>query len=103
MRKSLLDLPRRMVAKDDYPGLPEELREFNYRLMDSGRCLMIVPMCLLAEAKKNGSELYLYEVAIPVKYVLEKGYQISDGYILCDVPYDKRMGVDIPESYYEYD
>ena len=89
-----------MVEKDNYPGLPKELRKFNYRILDSGRCLTIVPKCLLGKAIKDGN-WSLYEVPCPVSYVLEKGCYIDNGFLICDVPYDD-MGLSVPDEYYDY-
>lgn len=90
------------VTKDDYPGLSEELKEFNYYYhdQDTGHVLMAIPEVLLNEALENG-DLDLYEVPIPVKYVLEKGYRIFKNHLLVEAEYDMTFGVMIPEKYVE--
>lgn len=71
MRRSLEDV-RHMVKDIKYPGLPEELKEFNYYLSDSGHCIMAIPEALLQEAETDG-DIDMYECAIPAKYILERG------------------------------
>lgn len=100
-RRSLSDLPASMFHKDDYPGLPTELKEFNYWLRDAGRSILAIPELLLERAEADGN-FDLYEVPIPVKYVLEKGYRIYNGYVIVDVAYDHNLGVTVPEEYSEW-
>jgi hypothetical protein len=43
------------ITKDNYEGLPEELKEFNYYYPDgTGHVIMVLPTCLLEEAEQNG-------------------------------------------------
>ena len=67
----------RGVTKDNYIGLPKELKEFNYYYNDgeTGHVIMAVPECLLKEAEQNG-DLDMFECPFPVKYVLIKGYRM---------------------------
>lgn len=99
MRKSMQDFDPRLVRKvDDYPGLPEELKEFCYWIADSGYCIMAIP-----EAVDDVPDHpWLSELPIPVKYVLEKGYFMMDGYVIVDAPYDKDWGLMIDDKYTEY-
>ena len=99
MRRSLEDIAA-LVAKDYYPGLPDELKEFNYTVVDSGHCIMAIPTILLAAAEASG-DLDLYECTIPVKYVLEKGYRMYKGHVIVDAEYDSTYGLLIPEKYFE--
>lgn len=100
MRKSLEDLDKRYIIEHpDYAGLPEELKEYLYYILDSGYVIMAVPECLLKEA---GDDLDMYECPVPVRYVLEKGYEIRDGHIIVNAPYDNMLGLDVPEEYTEY-
>ena len=101
VRRSLADLPEAAVHKDNYRGLPQELQEFNYWIVDSGRCVMAVPETLLPEAEAAG-DLDLYEVPIPVKYVLEKGYRLYRGHVIVEAGYDPEIGLVIPEGYEEW-
>lgn len=102
MRKSLQDLPKSMARKADYPGLPEELANYCYWLADSGTCVMCVPECLLKE-HFGSLELWRYEVPVPVRYVLEKGYRLFEEYVVVQADYDKKRGLAIPGEYYEED
>lgn len=89
------------VVKDNYPDLPEELQPFNYYYMDgeTGHVIMAVPECLLAEAQ--GKDLDLYEVPVPVLYLLEKGYRVHEDHIICDAPYDPVFGLDVDSKWVE--
>ena len=89
------------IKKDDYP-LPEELRKFNYYyyLDGAGHVVMAIPESLLPQAIKSGN-FDDYECPIPCRYILAKGYRFHDGYVVCDAPYSKELGVDIDESWYD--
>lgn len=89
------------IFKDNYKGLPDELKPFNYYYRDggTGHVIMAIPTCLLQEAENNG-DLDMYECPFPVKYVLEKGYIIHKNHIVCDGKYG-IFGLEIPEKYYE--
>ena len=99
MRKSQTGLYG--VRKDNYPNLPEELRIFNYYYLDSGHSIVAIPECLLERAEKSG-DMEMYEVPFPVKYVLEKGYRLYKGFVVCDAPYSWDFGLMIPEGYDEF-
>lgn len=90
------------VSKDDYPYLPEELDEFSFYYDDgeTGHVIMAIPECVLDEALEDGN-LDIYEIPIPVKYVLSKGYRIVKEHIVCDADYDESFGLDIGEEWYE--
>ena len=64
----------RVQRGKSYPGLPEELKDFYCYYTDCGHSINAIPECLLQEAIDSG-ELSDYEAAVPVKYVLEKGYR----------------------------
>lgn len=102
MRRSHEGLVQSYIKKDNYIGIPEELKEFNYFYADNdnGHVIMAIPECLLKEASEDG-DLDMYECPIPVKYVLEKGYQIYDNHIICDAEYDSDFGLMVDEVYYE--
>lgn len=74
-RSSLEGIPN--VTKDYYKNLPEELVPFNYYFddMETGHVIMAIPKCFLDEALKDGN-MDDYECPFPVKWVLEKGYEI---------------------------
>lgn len=100
MRKSLEHIAR-FVSPSNYPNLPEELRGFNYHILDCGHIIMVVPECLL-EAADDDNDLDMLECPCPVKYVLETGYRIYREHVICDAPYDKDIGLDVPDEYTEY-
>ena len=102
MRKSVKDFGN-FVRKDNYPELPEELKEFNYFLSDgeTGHVIMAVPEHTLNKAEENVDELDDYECPVPVAYVLKNGYRLYKNHVICQVPYDEKLGVRIPEEYYE--
>ena len=102
MRKSLEALNQSMIRKvDDYPDLPKELAEYCYWLADAGTCIMCVPEVLLKE-HFGSMDLWNYEVPVPVRYVLEKGYKFFESYVVIVADYDKNRGLVIPEEYYDY-
>ena len=89
------------IKKDSYPGLPEELKPFNFYYNDeNGHVIMAIPEALLNEAEQNG-DLDMLECPFPCKYVLTKGYRIYKDHIICRGKYDKNFGLDIDESWYE--
>lgn len=100
MRKSFEGLNMSYIKKDNYPGLPAELSEFNYYYAESGHILMAVPECNLEKVKDG--DYYRYEVPMPVKYVLSKGYRFQDGYLIVEATKGKHI-LNIDDSYYEYD
>lgn len=89
------------ISKDNYTGLPDVLKEFNYYYDDgfTGHVIMAIPTCLLDEADKHG-DLDMFECPFPVKYVLEKGFIIHKNHIVCDGVYDE-FGLEINDEYYE--
>ena len=102
MRKSLSDLNPNMIRKvDDYPGLPEELKEYCYWISDSGYSIMAIPERLLKE-HFGSMELWLYEIPMPVRYVLEKGWKTFEGYIIVEAGYNSEIGLEMDGDYYDY-
>ena len=98
MRKSLEDIAH-MVQNRPYPGLPEDLKPYHYYILDSGHSIMCVLEMHLEEAKENMDD---YEVPVPVKYVLEKGYRLIDGYIIVEADYSSELGLLTDDKYDEY-
>ena len=101
MRKSLQDIAS-MVKPIPYPApLPEEIRHLHYYISDSGHCILAIPECLLAEAKDEPID---YEVPLPAKYVLSKGWRSLPGTdcISVQVKYDDTFGAIVPEEYEEW-
>ena len=90
------------ITKDNYPGLPEELKEFNYYYDDgeTGHVIMAIPKCLLKEAEQDG-DLDMYECPFPVKYVIEKGCEIYKNHIICDAKYNPIFGLEIEHKWFE--
>ncbi|MDD6255807.1 MAG: hypothetical protein PUA82_07405 [Eubacteriales bacterium] len=105
IRRSVYDL-QPITLDEEYPGdLPEDLKPFHYCFAREGHILMIIPRNYLQEAFDE-NDLDAYEIAIPVKYVLEKGYDHVEGhedYIVGNFDYDPEIQkVDVPPEYYEY-
>lgn len=102
MRKSLEDLNPAMIRKvNNYPDLPDELVEYCYYLSDCGYSIMAIPECLLSEHIKS-TDLWEYEVPMPVKYVLATGYRMFEGYVIVKAKYDNIFGLVIDGDYDEY-
>lgn len=100
MRKSLQDIAHR-VGNRPYPGqLPEELRPYHYYLLDAGHSIMCVLETHLKEAQKSNMDDY--ELPVPVKYVLEKGYWFVNGYVVVSADYDNEIGLLVDDKYTEY-
>jgi hypothetical protein len=100
LRKSLEDV-KHMVKEKRYPGImPDELLNYHYYISDAGHSIMCIPECLLEEAKKG--DMNLYEVPIPVKYVLERGYRKEGDFIIIDAEYRLPYGLIVDDKYYEY-
>lgn len=102
MRKSLQDLNQNMIRKvDDYPDLPEELKELCYWIADSGYSIMAIPDAVIDEAW-HAMDPERYEIPMPVKYVLEKGWKWFEGCIVVPCEYSHEIGALIDEQYNEY-
>ena len=87
------------IFKDNYPDLPEELKEFNYyydNAGDTGHVIMAVPECFVQRAEEKG-DFYSFECPFPVRYVLAKGYRIYKGFVICEGEYDPDFGLIIDE------
>ena len=101
-RRSVFDL-QLMTLDNEYPGeLPEELKPFHYYIVREGHCLMVIPRNYLQLALDK-NEMDDYEIQIPVKYVLEKGYEFVEGhpnYIVGNFD-EELQRVDVPVEYYE--
>ncbi len=103
IRQSVFDM-QVMTLDNEYPGyLPEELKPFHYCFVREGHVLMVIPRNYVEKALEEG--LDDYEIQIPVKYVLEKGYKFLEqnpNYIVGNFDYDDELQrVDVPTEYYE--
>ena len=99
-RKSHQGIEHMVDLARAYPRpLPKELEPFCYYHVDTG----FVIMSVLEETKEETKGEYdEYELGIPVKYVLEKGYELKDGHVFVDAPYNDDFGLDVPDKYTEY-
>lgn len=90
------------ITKDNYSGLPEELKEFNYYYNDgaTGHVIMAIPECLMEEAEQDG-DLDMFECPFPVRYVLEKGYRVYKNHIICKAHYDEIFGLEIENIWFD--
>ncbi|RRJ54920.1 hypothetical protein EHV15_35710 [Paenibacillus oralis] len=96
LRKSLQDIAS-MVSEQMYSGLPAELEPFHFYISDTGHSIMAVLEQHWGEGNPDD-----YELPVPVKYVLEKGWRIEQGYLIVNAPYDEVFGLDIDEGYEEF-
>lgn len=102
MRQSLQDIAA-MVRDIPYPKpLPAELAHLHAYITDAGHCILSVPAVFANEAAARGYELY--EVPLPVRYVLAKGWKRIQGTdsILVEVPYSMDFGAMVPDGYDEF-
>lgn len=105
MRNSVEDLVKKgyTVTMELPDNLPKDLAEYYVYLVDNGHSVVAVTPVHAEKAKKEGHDLEDYEVPIPVDYILEKGYVIEDGVVICDFPYDSEWGVVLDEKYNTYE
>ena len=105
VRKSVFDMQVITLDTPYLGGLPPELEKFHYYFSHEGHVLMVIPRNYLKIALESG-DLDDYEIQIPVKYVLEKGYEFVEGhldYIVGNFDYDDELQkVDVPAEHYEY-
>lgn len=89
------------IEKDNYPGLPDELKPFNYYYHDeNGHVIMAIPESLLEKAMQVG-DLDMFECPFPCKYVLQKGYRMVDDHVICEGDYSWEFGLMVDEEWYE--
>ena len=102
MRKSLEDIAF-MVRDIPYPkALPQAIAHLHAYIADAGHCVLAVPRALLPEALRG--DVTMYELPLPVKYVLAMGWEAIDGTdsIAVDVSYDPMLGASVPDGYEEF-
>ena len=106
LRRSVYDL-QVITLDDEYPEgkMPDELKPFHFYFAREGHVLMVIPRNYLQIALDE-NDLDAYEIAIPVKFVLEKGYKHVEGhedYIVGNFGYiEEIQKVEVPTEYYEY-
>ena len=102
LRRSHEGLRADGILKDNYPGLPEELKEFNYYYKDgeTGHVIMAIPECLLERAEEHG-DLDLFECPFAVQYVLHKGYRMYKNHVICEGKYDSIFGLEMDRKWIE--
>lgn len=101
LRRSLEDARSIVVDGMKYPkALPAELNEFYAYVRDCGHSICAIPHYNLLEALSG--DMDMYECCVPVKYVLEKGYQMAKGHVVVDAEYDELTGLKVDDKYYEY-
>ena len=79
--------------------IPKEIRFAYTYNSETGHSILAIPSCLANESKGRETD---YLIPMPLRYVLEKGYVLRDGYLYVDVKYDPVFGADIPEEYFDY-
>lgn len=84
-----------------YKGcLPKDMEKHHVYYIDSGHSIICVLESNLEEALKT--DMWMYEVPVPVKYVVEKGYRIVNNHVVVDAPYDEFLGLVVDDKYTEY-
>ena len=101
MRKSLQDIASMLRSTPYHSPLPDDIKHLHYYITDSGHCILAVPTVFLDKAASDPMD---YEVPLPVRYVLEKGWKPIPGTdsISVDVVYDDIFGAMVPEEYDEW-
>lgn len=99
MRRSLKGIEHMVIPKLYAKPIPDELIPYHVYLKDCGHSILCVLECHLPNAKGNYDN---YELPVPVKYVLEKGYRMQDGYIIVDAEYDNFLGLMVDDKYTEW-
>ena len=85
------------------PETPEDLLPYACYVPDNGYCVVVIPEQFADPTGKwAGGSPEDYEVPVPTRYVLERGYRVEDGHVYCDVPYEDGIGTVVPESYCVY-
>lgn len=99
-RASMKGLNKASINQVEYTGLLE-LKDYTYYFDDgeTGFVVMAVPRVLLDQA--NGKDLMNYECPVPCKYVIEKGFELHDGYVIVDAKYSNDYGLEVDDRYYE--
>lgn len=87
-----------LVHGKQYPRpLPAEVEPWYCYTTDGGHCLFVVVTSLAEEASRQpvGAADLAFEAMVPapVKAVLRAGYEVRDGRIWCDLPYDPDLGL----------
>ena len=73
-------------GKKYHSPLPAELEQFYCYVKDGGHCILVIlPL--------GDGPVEDYAVPLPVKTVLKTGYSVKNGYVYCDVPCDRHLGV----------
>lgn len=99
IRKSLQDILH-MVRPCQIP-VPDEYKDHAYFLSDAGNVILCIPEMLLEEALASGDP-EMYEVGVPVAYVLRNPtYRVNDC-IVIKVYYSSTTGLMLPDGYDDY-
>lgn len=80
--------------------LPKELAPYHVWVPDCGHSIMCVLTQFIDEAKVG--KISDYQLPVPVKYVLQKGYTVHPNCIEVNVPYNKELGLYIEGDYEEW-
>jgi hypothetical protein len=75
-----------------YTDLPAEVLPWYVYLSDCGHNIV----CVLARDYQEGEELTKFLIPVPVKAAM-RSYQIKNGYVVVDIPYDSQEGLLISE------
>lgn len=82
-----------VADKSYYSDLPREVKPWYVYLSDCGHNIV----CILARDYQEDKELTQFLIPVPVKTVL-RDYQIKNGYVVVDLPYNSEEGLLISEE-----
>ncbi len=98
--------------KSYHKQLPKELERNYVYLKDCGHNIICVLESSIANKNVGAQNLWKYEIPVPVKYVLEKGYREGlfclkdnpedEGIIFIEAPYSDECGLLVDSSYDEF-
>jgi hypothetical protein len=89
-----------LLPHQAYPrALPDELAPWYCATADGGHCIAVVVQSAAGEEIDPDRCL----VALPVKTVVRVGWNMRDGYVVCDVPYGSSGARGVEEDDEEFD
>ncbi|MDD2541157.1 MAG: hypothetical protein PHH28_08945 [Desulfuromonadaceae bacterium] len=94
IRHCFSSTPNALVnGKAYHSPLPAAIRDWYCYIIDSGHSVFVIPKCIAETAFSGEIAPYMLCAPASVKDVLQRGYEIRDGYVISDVKYDYDFGL----------